>query len=838
MARRWWVGAIVAGALGAATLPVLGPQSATAAPGDPFPAGPGLVFVAQGPARGEPTTLYEAVQGPGQITFVKQGTAGFGYNAMGFHLSDRYLYAINENNGLVRIGQDGAATSLGQVGLPSNAANYNQGTFGQGASADLLYVRLATTDRNLYAVDVVNRTTTHITLSADVPNLSDFVHTQGYLWGVYGQGGRIYRINPATGEVISFASPKLPGDPFGAQWVYGNGNIGISDNVSGTVYQLKLVDPTSASPSAILVSSTRGPSATQNDGASYPGQDADLGIVKTGPAEWSPDQTLDYTLTVTNHGPGGSSGFIVNDELPDTLLNPTTNTAGCEITVDNAGHHLLQCAGAPLGELESAEIRVTGTAPAEAGTDCATDGITNTTTVIGNEPDPDLTNNAATSTACPTGTLPPSFTIAKTASVESPQFVGPGDRVTYTVTVHNTGLIDYTDANPASFTDNLTDVLDDATLDPASLTGGAVAQNGSITWSGPLAAEATHTVTYTVVVNNPDTGNHVLRNAAVPGGTGTCEGDCQRITPVAEFSLSKAAAPASVAPGGIVTYSLTVTNTGEVPFGTGPDEAPPAHVTDDLTGVLDNAVYNDDASDGGALTGDLLAWDVSLPVGGSVTLTYSVTANADIPADAKLTNLAAPGRFGHCTSAAACTTNTPVQGFTIAKTVSTGTAAPGDRVTYTVTVHNTGGADFTDANPASFTDDLADVLNNAAYNNDATNGATVSGTTLTWSGPLAAGASVTVTYSVTVKEDAADGAKLRNLATPGEPGTCAGSCATETTISNVPPSPSPKPTKPGHEHERLPETGSDLTVPAAAGAGVLLLLGGGLIRWRRKGQRH
>ncbi|MFF2629754.1 hypothetical protein ACFVUN_28815 [Kitasatospora griseola] len=286
-----------------------------------------------------------------------------------------------------------------------------------------------------------------------------------------------------------------------------------------------------------------------------------------------------------------------------------------------------------------------GSSAYEAGTDCATDGIANTTTVLGNEPDPDLTNNTATSTACPTGTLPPSFTIAKSASVEAPQFVGPGDRVTYTVTVHNTGLIDYTDADPASFTDNLTDVLDDATLDPASVTGGAVAQNGSITWSGPLAAEATHTVTYTVIVNNPDTGNHVLRNAAVPGGTGTCEGDCGRVTPVAEFSLSKTAAPASVAPGGIVTYSLTATNTGDVPFGTGPDEAPPAHVTDDLTGVLDNAVYNDDAGDGGTLTGDLLAWDVSLPVGGSVTLTYSVTANADIPADAKLTNLAAPGRF-------------------------------------------------------------------------------------------------------------------------------------------------------------------------------------------------
>ncbi|MFF0292256.1 DUF6923 family protein [Kitasatospora sp. NPDC004614] len=806
------------------------------------------MFVAQGPARGEPTTLYEAVQGPGQIVFVKQGTAAFGYNAMGFHLADMFLYAINENNGLVRIGQDGAATNLGQVGLPSNAANYNQGTFGEGATGDLLYVRLAVTDRNLYAVNVVTHTTTHIALNADVPNLSDFVYTQGYIWGVYGPTNRIYRINPTTGEVINFAAPKLPTDPFGAQWVYGNGNIGISDNVTGRVFQLKLVNPGSATPSAVLVSSTPGPASTQNDGASYPGLPVDLGITKSGPTDWSPNQTLTYTLTVTNHGPGDSSGFIVNDELPDTVLNPTTPTDGCTITVDPDGHHFLECAGAPLADGSHTDIAVTGTAPAEAGTDCTTDRISNTTEIIGNESDPNLSNNTSTSTACPAGTVEPSFSISKNASIEAPNFAGPGDRVKYTVTIHNTGLIDYPAADPASFTDNLTDVLDDATLDPASLTGGAQSVNGSITWSGPLAVGETHVVTYEVVVNNPGTGDHVLRNAAVPGATGHCAEICSRVTRVAEYSLSKSAEPASVAPGGIVTYALTVTNTGDVPFGNGPGSAPAVHITDDLTGVLDNATYNDDASDGGTLTGDTLAWDLSVPVGGSVTVTYSVTADQDVPAGAKLTNLAAPDHFGHCTTAADCTTSTPIlppAAFTISKAVSTNTADPGDKVTYTVTVTNTGGSDFTDADPASFTDNLADVLDDATYNNDATNGATVTGDLLTWSGPLAVGASTTITYSVTVNDPDTGDMVLRNLATPGDDGTCAGTCATETTVVSPSPSPTPKPkpSKPHHkgekgEHERLPETGSDLTVPAAVAAGLLLLIGGGLLWWRRKGQRH
>jgi hypothetical protein len=85
---------------------LLGPAS-WAATVNPFPTGPGLVFVAQGPARGEPTTLFEAVQGADAITFQNIQTApraAVGYNAVGFHLADRFRYGINDNNALDRIG--------------------------------------------------------------------------------------------------------------------------------------------------------------------------------------------------------------------------------------------------------------------------------------------------------------------------------------------------------------------------------------------------------------------------------------------------------------------------------------------------------------------------------------------------------------------------------------------------------------------------------------------------------------------------------------------------------------------------------------------------------------
>ncbi|MEU3711912.1 DUF7507 domain-containing protein [Streptomyces catenulae] len=768
-------------------------QQAQAAPGDPFPQGPGLVFVAQGTAPGQPTTLYEAVQGTGQITFAAQGTAAFGYNAMGFRTTDRYLYAINNNDGLARIGQGGVATNLGQVGLPSSGTfSYNQGTFGDGATADTLYVRQSTSDNSLYAIDVPTMTSTRIALSTDVPNMSDIVWKDGYIWGVYGEGHQLVRIDPNSGAVLEVPLTGLPANPYGAQWVYGNGNIGISNNVTGTVYQLRLNNPTSSNPTVTILSSTRGPANTQNDGAAVAGEPADLGITKDGPATWAPGDTLTYTLRIHNYGPGDSSGYVVTDTLPDNLGNPTTTTDGCAVTTSD-GQNLVQCTGPPLASGDDAPvITITGTAPDTPGTDCVADGISNTATVVGNESDPNPGNDTAASTACPDEQAPPSFTVSKTASVGPDAFVGPGDTVTYTVDVTNTGTQDYTADNPASFTDDLSDVTDDAQVDPDSLTGGAQLTDGGISWSGPLAVGETHTVTYTVTVNTPDAGDHVLRNAVTPGTTGSCTSAdaCTTTVPVASFTVSKSADPTVTSPGGVVHYTVTVTNNGAVDFGgTATPHAPPAHIEDALAGDLAGADYNGDADNGGTLQGTNLVWDLDLPVGATEQLTYSLTVHDSVAPGTELTNTVTPGPNGSCATPNSCSTTTLIGQYSVAKTVSATSAQPGDRVTYTVTLTNTGSAPFTDDNPASFSDDLTDVLDDATYNDDATGGATVTGTTLNWSGPLDVGATTTLTYSVTVNDPDTGNQHLRNAVTPGTGGVCAaaGSCATDVPVIVTPP---------------------------------------------------
>lgn len=112
-------------------------------------------------------------------------------------------------------------------------------------------------------------------------------------------------------------------------------------------------------------------------------------------------------------------------------------------------------------------------------------------------------------------------------------------------------------------------------------------------------------------------------------------------------------------------------------------------------------------------------------------------------------------------------------GFVVTKAANpeSGSAvSPGQTVTYTVTGSNTGA---TVLDPVQLTDDLSGVLASAAYDNDAA--ATVGGadagpvtldeTTLSWSGALQVGQSVTLTYSVTVHADAPSGSTLRNRVT-------------------------------------------------------------------------
>ena len=165
----------------------------------------------------------------------------------------------------------------------------------------------------------------------------------------------------------------------------------------------------------------------------------------------------------------------------------------------------------------------------------------------------------------------------------------------------------------------------------ASATAGTVSYaSPNLTWTGNLAVGAAATITYSVTVNSPDTGSGILANTVTSTtagsnyASGSTDVRCTAAVTVSGLTIVKTANVSTVAPGGTVQYTVTVTNSGQTAY-TG------ATLTDPLTSVLGNAVYNANAS---ATAGTVsyaspnLTWTGNLAVGAVATITYSVTVSS------------------------------------------------------------------------------------------------------------------------------------------------------------------------------------------------------------------
>lgn len=354
-----------------------------------------------------------------------------------------------------------------------------------------------------------------------------------------------------------------------------------------------------------------------------------------------------------------------------------------------------------------------------------------------------------------TETRLPKLTVDKVAdTTELPE---NGGTVTYTVTVENQGPGDATAGNPATISDDLSDVLDDGAFVEGSLessSGETVRDGDTLSWSGSLAAGDTATITYQVTYDaNRGGSNQLVNVVCLPDELAADPTDaCRTVSvPGADLKQWKTSDPA---PGSIlhagdeVTYTLHFRNDGQT--------AATVDNTDDLSRVLDDAeLIAEPVASAEGLTatrnGETISVAGSVPVGETITVSYTVMV---LPfseqGDHVLANALAecdPDNQGRCS------TEHPIRGLGVEKTSDVQEARTGDTVTYSVTVTNLGAVEYTVSNPASMSDDLSAVIDDATYNDDATatDGAvSYIEPNLTWSGPLATGASVTITYSVTV----------------------------------------------------------------------------------------
>lgn len=287
------------------------------------------------------------------------------------------------------------------------------------------------------------------------------------------------------------------------------------------------------------------------------------------------------------------------------------------------------------------------------------------------------------------------------------------DRITYTVSVRNTGQT----AGSITMTDNISQVLNYAKLtDPG---GGTLnAATGILSW-GAVSVGPGQTISksYSVQMNSSLISNTTpcsMKNTFLTSSV-TVPVDCKK--PPANIDTSKSAinvtqknvdaTKTTARANDVITYTVKVANTG----GTAADVA----ISDDLSDVLK---YTTLSSNGGGNFDDktkMLSWGtVAVEPGKTVSKTYSVKLNASLISPTL--NCSMKNDFLDKSVVIGVGCSTPPANIGVEKTAmnvsqgnvnaTTVTAKENDRITFTLTAKNTGGTakDFT------FTDTLSDAL--------------------------------------------------------------------------------------------------------------------------------
>lgn len=565
-----------------------------------------------------------------QYTYTNIGAAynaGGTYNAIGYNSKvsgDGLIYGILGISGtqqLVAIDDTGAiVNNLGTVpGLPNQF-------FQQGAMDDngFLYVRSSAADTNIYKIDVVTKALTTITLTQAI-NVGDFTFMGGYLWGVNTTGGApVMRVNVTTGQVTPIPQTVVPDpvNPYAAAWTYGDGSIGIVERETGSFYRFSITNPTSATPTFTRITSGSVPidSGINNaDGASCISPPTDVGITASAPPIVNTNSSFNVTYTVTNNGPSGSSGQVVNQVLPPEMISPSTSNPDCSIT-NVAGQNILNCNHGPLTNGSSFNIVISATAPATVT--C----FTNTPDLIPQEADTNSANNQDSAQTC---TMLPEADLAL-----SKRATNPIGGATVTTAVAGTNLnyvIDVTNNGPStaqavSVTDTLPTGIVPQSAGGSGWACNIVSQVVTCTRSSATVG-AVPSITVQTVVDSSATGS-LVNDANVTSTTtdpdpGNNDDDAPvTITRDADLSIVKTHAGTPIA-GSTYTYEYDVTNNG-------PSDTPSFTVGDTLNASL--TFVSAGSSVGCSAVGQVVTCTGgSLAVGDSESFTIVVSVSPSFP---------------------------------------------------------------------------------------------------------------------------------------------------------------------------------------------------------------
>jgi len=639
--------------------------------------------------------------------------------------------------------------------LPNNTSIVNTATINDGFSGHASFTRQATTT----VQSAPNLSTSSKTVNAASARPGEvLIYTLSLIntGNMSATGATLNDALPANVTWGGFVTPN--GATFAANTVSWSGNVGPGTPVV-IVYRVTINSPLN---SGTLIANT----ATVNDG--FPGHSAfdttpaaqttinsapDLSTstktVNAGLAR--PGDVITYTVTLINTGDMNASAYVV-DGIPahaNYVVGSAQASSG-SVTYNLYQNRIEWNGTVPVGTPVTLRYAVQIEFPLDNGT-----RVWNTATVGDNVHTPFDTAAANT-----TITSAPNLTLHTSKTVNLAD-IAPGNLMRYTINVVNDG--DMTASNT-----QIQDVL------PAGVTfaNGPFASSGSATWdsfnnrvlwSGAVLPGTPATIQYDVRVNDPLDNGTVITNTATVNDNFAGHAAFET-TPAASTTVhsapnlgtsSKTVDRGTAAPGDVLLYTLTLLNTGNM-------NAHGARITDTIplsTTYVAGSVTGGATYDAG---NNRILWNGDVNKGTPVVVTFRVRTNNPLPNGTLISNTAqiydgfqptlltrtADTIIGSAPNLSAST-----------KTVNRPTAEPGDVLTYTLVLRNSGNANtnvtLSDALPAHV----------AYVPGSVTGGASHNGATLSWSGPLNAGAAITFTYRVTINLPLDNNTLIENSAT-------------------------------------------------------------------------
>ena len=343
-----------------------------------------------------------------------------------------------------------------------------------------------------------------------------------------------------------------------------------------------------------------------------------------------PGGQIEYTIVIANSGNGPANGLSMIDPIPGgTTFVPASESATLgSVAYDNANNWIKWTGNIPAASSVTIKFKV------QVGPDRCDYPVVNVAKLF------DANGNGITAAEAKVWVGCPDKPILRMEKKANPTVVGPGGTIEYTVVIYNVGSVtapSVTMIDPIPAGTTFVAGSETATAPTVVYDAG----NNWIKWSGAIPAGGNVVITFKVTVDDKTPCGTLIHNRAgiLSDNSGTpplvAEADVKVDCGEPKLEIKKRANVTQTGPGGVIEYTIVIANSGTgAATGVTMIDPIPAGTTYMPATASATAPTVDDSNP------SQIKWTGTIPAGGSVTVTFKVTVDLDVPCQETIWNRA------------------------------------------------------------------------------------------------------------------------------------------------------------------------------------------------------